>query len=1042
MSTHAIRTAGRLLGFLVLLFALSPARAATFAVTYTNANGQGFYDPSVGAARRAAFEAALANWGQHLGASPVAINVTASFDSLGGSSSGATLGQAGPTGFFRDFAATNPRFKAGIFYPSALANHLAGRDLDPAKAEINAQFNSDVGSPGVLGGQQFYYGTDGNPGSGIDFYTIVLHEIGHGLGFTRTLTATGTYGGGTTPDIYDDFLTEGNGAGRVRLSNETPAQRATAVVSDNLFFDGPRTDAANGGAPAKLYAPATFSSGSSVSHLDQATFSGVNLNHLMAPFAGSPIHDAGPVGLGIFHDIGWAIPPFVSSITRLDTSPTSATSVRFSVTFTAPVTGVDATDFALATTGTVAGASVSNVSGSGNAYIVTVSVSGGQGTVKLNLLDDDSIHDSDSVPLGGVGTTDASKGNGSFAAGQSYSLAPVGTLLGVVAVNAGNSRVVNVDTSGAQSVIASSNPPLINSYGVARASDGTLYVSNFSAPSVVKISPSGVPATLTTGTNLLNHPFGIALGPDGQLYVANVGNSAIIKVDPTSGAQSTLTSGGSLSGPRGLTFGSDGQLYVGNDGGHDIVKVNPATGAQSVYTDDVTLLVSGDGFYAGPWGVAFGPDGTLYVADNANGRVVKVASDGASASGVTASGNAALTDPAGLAYGNDGNLYVARGSASSIVRVSTTGTISTLSSGGSLSGTSDVALVSVAPQPSATTGALLSQFRLSGPGGTTDEFIELANTTSSALNVSGWSVVASTTTPVTIPLSGTIPAFGHLLLANSGGYSLGSVAAPDINYTGDFSTGAALAVKNAAGTVVDSVGTRAFLPAATTDQYAYIRRLESGAPSNTGTFATDWNCVNTIATSSTTDSSGVGAFSGARLGSPNPHNAASTIQRNGDITFAPMNIPGVYSAARYASKGSGVDSKGRLSFRRTITNNTGGAVSKLRFRIVGATAGSSTASGVSDLRAISSGGVRYYDANNGNAITRAAYGLAIDAPTTPTETPLTSASSGNGGGLNASWTAPLPGGTLANGASVNVEFLFGIQAEGSFRVVVDTELLP
>ena len=100
----------------------------------------------------------------------------------------------------------------------------------------------------------------------------------------------------------------------------------------------------------------------------------------------------------------------------------------------------------------------------------------------------------------------------------------------------------------------------------------------------------------------------------------------------------------------------------------------------------------------------------------------------------------------------------------------------------------------------------------------------------------------------------------------------------------------------------------------------------------------------------------------------------------------------------------------------------------------------STASGVADLRALSSGGVRYYDASH--VIQRAAYGMTLDAPTTPVEAPLSAASSGNGGGLNAGWAAPLPGGTLAAGASVNVEFLFGIQAEGQFRIVVDAEVLP
>ena len=1332
MQSHALRAVGRLFCVLALLFALSPARAATFAVTYTDATGYGFYDSSVGAARRAAFEAVLSNWSQHLGASPVAINVTAQFKAQGGTATSATLAYASPVSLMRDFTSSDPRFKPGVYYASALANHLAGTDLDPNNPEITATFNSDIGSPSVIGGRSFYYGTDANPGSGIDFYSVTLHEIGHGLGFISLLNSAGSYSTSTYPAAYDVFLTQGSDAARVHLTTQTAGARASAEVSGNLFFDGPHTNAANGGAPAKLYAPATYASGSSVSHLDEATFSTPNLNELMTPIASGPIHDAGPVGLGVFYDMGWSIPPFVSSITRLDTSPTSATSVRFAVAFTAAVTGVDATDFVVTKTGTVAGTAVTSVTGSGANYVVTVANTGGSGTLRLDLVDDDSIKDANAVALGGAGTTDASGGNGSFATGQTYTLAPSGTLQSVIAVNSGNSRVVSVDAAnGTQSVITSANPPLINSYGVARASDGTLYVSNFSAPSVVKISPSGIPSTLTTGANLLNQPLDIALGPDGQLYVANVGNSAIIKVDPTTGAQSTLASGGSLNSPQGLAFGSDGQLYVANTGASNVLKINPATGAQSIYASNNALYVAGATYYTAPWGIAFAPDGSLYVCDaSPNLRLVKLAAGGASASAVTPLNS--FADPEGLAYGSDGNLYVAGGGANSIFRVTTGGAISTLATGTNLSATTDVAIaasaaaptptpaptatatpiptatptpaptatpsgtivglvvvnsvnsnvvqvaasngaqsllasglplnnsygvaraqdgtlyvtnvsparvikvtpsgavtlttgtnllngprgvaigpdgqlyvasngnnaiikvspttgaqsslssggslnqpysltfgsdgqlyvantgganvlkinpatgaqsiyasvaalqvggkssapeglsfgpdgslyvddltngrivkvavggasataltadsslpqsgglayapdgnlylaggaantltrislagaistvtsggslnfpsdVAVIPAPAvATSGALVSQFRLGGPGGATDEFIELANTTGATLNISGWSLSAG---GVSIPLYGIIPANGHFLLANSGAYSLETLAAGDATYTGDIPTNATLLLKNAAGTTVDTVGdlSATAAPTSATAQYAYIRRLESGAPSHTGTNATDFNLVDTAATNSTTDRTGVGTLTGARLGSPSPHNAASTVQRNAGIGNAALNIAGVYPIARYVSKNSPIDTAGRLTIRRTITNNTGATATKLRFRIVAITAGTSTTAGVSDLRALSSGGVKYF--LNGT-LTQAAIGIPLDSPTSPVEAPLTPTSSGNGGGLNAGWTVPLPNGGLAAGASINVEFLFGIKTEGKYRIVVDAEVLP
>jgi|CXWL01.1.fsa_nt_gi hypothetical protein len=85
-------------------------------------------------------------------------------------------------------------------------------------------------------------------------------------------------------------------------------------------------------------------------------------------------------------------------------NPVSASSVDFAVTFNEFVTGVDATDFSLTTTG-VTGASISGVSGSGSLYKVTVSTGSGAGTIRLNVLDDNTIIDTASNPLNGAFTT-------------------------------------------------------------------------------------------------------------------------------------------------------------------------------------------------------------------------------------------------------------------------------------------------------------------------------------------------------------------------------------------------------------------------------------------------------------------------------------------------------------------------------------------------------------------------------------------------------------------------------------------------------------
>lgn len=108
-------------------------------------------------------------------------------------------------------------------------------------------------------------------------------------------------------------------------------------------------------------------------------------------------------------------PPVVVSIVRSDPDPTSAATVSWTVTFSEDVTGVDASDFALAISG-LAGSSIASVTGGPLGYTVTANTGYGTGTLGLNLVDDDTILDAGLNPLGGAGA-----GNGSFT-GEAYSV--------------------------------------------------------------------------------------------------------------------------------------------------------------------------------------------------------------------------------------------------------------------------------------------------------------------------------------------------------------------------------------------------------------------------------------------------------------------------------------------------------------------------------------------------------------------------------------------------------------------------------------------
>ncbi|MEJ5223949.1 MAG: S-layer homology domain-containing protein, partial [Anaerolineales bacterium] len=77
--------------------------------------------------------------------------------------------------------------------------------------------------------------------------------------------------------------------------------------------------------------------------------------------------------------------PTVTAISRASASPTNAASVDFTVTFSESVTGVDASDFSLTTSGSITGAGVTDVSGSGASYTVSVNTGAGSGTLRLDL---------------------------------------------------------------------------------------------------------------------------------------------------------------------------------------------------------------------------------------------------------------------------------------------------------------------------------------------------------------------------------------------------------------------------------------------------------------------------------------------------------------------------------------------------------------------------------------------------------------------------------------------------------------------------------
>ena len=200
---------------LTLTLATPASQAATITIVDKDAAGEGFNDPTPvapiggnpgttrGQQRLNVFNQAAAVWGGII-PSAVTIKVDANFDPMFCNATSAVLGSAGATGVIRDF--TGAEF-ASTWYPVALAERQAGANLNGTASEIQAQFNVTVDDNTCLGTANWYYGYDHNHGSNIDLLAVVLHELGHGLGFVSFVDLSSGQYAGYPSDPHTDVFT-------------------------------------------------------------------------------------------------------------------------------------------------------------------------------------------------------------------------------------------------------------------------------------------------------------------------------------------------------------------------------------------------------------------------------------------------------------------------------------------------------------------------------------------------------------------------------------------------------------------------------------------------------------------------------------------------------------------------------------------------------------------------------------------------------------------------------------------------------------------
>ncbi|MEN3325326.1 MAG: hypothetical protein V7638_133 [Acidobacteriota bacterium] len=366
--------------------------------------------------------------------------------------------------------------------------------------------------------------------------------------------------------------------------------------------------------------------------------------------------------------------------------------------------------------------------------------------------------------------------------------------------------------------------------------------------------------------------------------------------------------------------------------------------------------------------------------------------------------------------------------------------------------------ITVNPGCTPPTGLIISEFRLRGPNGSNDEFIELYNNTDSSITVctadgsSGWAVASSDgIARFVVPLGTVIPARAHYL-GVAGGYSLSGYSGStpgDVSYATDIPDNSGLALFNTANpanfTLANRFDAAGFTSSPTVyregagltllgangGQFCFVRKLNSGTPQDTGDNPSDFTFV-------ATDAGVYGALV-AILGAPSPENLASPIQRNLTLavslldpavsaTVAPNRVRDTTAVGPNAALGT-------MSLRRTFTNNTGSNVTRVRFRIIDITTlntpGYSPGGPQADMRVLSCTDFTATLTSGAQVLVRG----------TTLETPPTQAMAG---GLHSSLLAGVISLSqpLAPGQSISVQWLLGVQQSGSFRFFVNVEALP
>lgn len=148
-----------------------------------------------------------------------------------------------------------------------------------------------------------------------------------------------------------------------------------------------------------------------------------------------------------------------------------------------------------------------------------------------------------------------------------------------------------------------------------------------------------------------------------EVVAANLNDGSVARIDGRTGefrGYLVAPGSGGLEGATGLAFGPDGDLYVGSSRTDQVLRYDGRSGEfRDAFVDR--------GRIGGPFSLIFGPDGDLYVSSSSRQQVLRFDGDSGEFRGIAAA-DSTLGTPIGLRFGPDGMLYVANARGGSVDR--------------------------------------------------------------------------------------------------------------------------------------------------------------------------------------------------------------------------------------------------------------------------------------------------------------------------------------------------------------------------------------